>query len=116
MSFRIGTDIGGTFTDLTLSNDGVLVGRFKASTTPDDLSSGVLECVGLAAEHLDLTIEGLLGDTEVFVHGSTIATNAVLEGKVAHCGLICTKGTKYTLWRGEGRRSNIWTFNPALAR
>ena len=110
MSFRIGTDIGGTFTDLTLSNDGVLVGRFKASTTPDDLSSGVLECVGLAAEHLDLTIEGLLGDTEVFVHGSTIATNAVLEGKVAHCGLICTKGTKYTLWRGEGRRSNIFDF------
>ena len=110
MSFRIGTDIGGTFTDLTLSRDGVLVGRFKASTTPDDLATGVLECVGLAAEHLDLTIESLLGDTEVFVHGSTIATNAVLEGKVAHCGVICTQGTKYTLWRGEGRRSDIFDF------
>ena len=95
---------------LTLSRDGVLVGRFKASTTPDDLATGVLECVGLAAEHLDLTIESLLGDTEVFVHGSTIATNAVLEGKVAHCGVICTQGTKYTLWRGEGRRSDIFDF------
>ena len=110
MSFSIGTDIGGTFTDLTLSQDGVLVGRFKASTTPDDLAAGVLECIGLAAEHLDLIIETLLSDTEVFVHGSTIATNAVLEGKVAHCGVICTKGTKYTLWRGEGRRSDIFDF------
>lgn len=110
MSFRIGTDIGGTFTDLVLSQDGTLVGRFKASTTPGNFALGVLDCVGLAAQYLNLTVQELLADTQVFVHGSTIATNAVLESKVARCGVICTRGTKYTLWRGEGRRSNIFDF------
>jgi len=110
MSFRIGTDIGGTFTDLVLSEDGTLVGRFKSPTTPGNLSQGVLNCIELAAAALDRSVESLLGETEVLVHGSTTATNAVLEGKVAHCGVIVTRGTKYALWRGEGRRNEIFNF------
>ncbi|MBI4696063.1 MAG: hydantoinase/oxoprolinase family protein [Gammaproteobacteria bacterium] len=110
MSFRIGTDIGGTFTDLTLSRDGVLCGRFKSPTTPRKLSLGVLDCVALAAESLGLSTQTLLGATGIFVHGSTVATNAVLEGKVAKTGVLCTAGTKYTLWRGEGRRKAIFDF------
>ena len=110
MSFHIGTDIGGTFTDLTLSRDGVMVGRFKSPTTPGNLADGVLNCVALAADALALPVDTLLGDTDIFVHGSTIATNAVLEGKVARCGVIVTRGTKYTLWRGEGRRNDIFDF------
>ncbi len=110
MSFRIGTDIGGTFTDLTLSRDGELLGRFKSPTTPTRLADGVLTCVALAADASGLSAQQLLTDTEVFVHGSTIATNAVLEGKVARCGVIATRGTRYTLWRGEGRRSDIFDF------
>lgn len=110
MGFRIGTDIGGTFTDLVISRDGQLLGRHKSPTTPEDLSVGVLECVALAAAELGISTRALLGATEVFVHGSTVATNAVLEGKVANCGVICTRGTRYTLWRGEGRRRNIFDF------
>lgn len=110
MSFRIGTDVGGTFTDLTLSEDGVLVGRFKSPTTPRNLSHGVLNCIELAARALERSVEDLLGDTEVLVHGSTTATNAVLEGKVARCGVIVTRGTKFALWRGEGRRNDIFDF------
>ena len=83
MGFRIGTDIGGTFTDLSIACDGVLVGRFKSPSTPGRLSAGGMDCVQLAADALALGVEDLLSDTEVFVHGSTVATNAVLEGKVA---------------------------------
>ena len=110
MGYRIGTDIGGTFTDLSIARDDVLVGRFKSPSTPGRLSEGVMACVQLAADSLALTVEDLLGDTEVFVHGSTVATNAVLEGKVAKTGVLCTRGTKYTLWRGEGRRKDIFDF------
>ena len=110
MGFRIATDIGGTFTDLSIARDDVLVGRFKSPSTPGRLSEGVLSCVQLAAESLSLGVEELLADTEVFVHGSTVATNAVLEGKVAKTGVLCTRGTKYTLWRGEGRRNDIFNF------
>ncbi len=114
MKYRIGTDIGGTFTDLTISQGNELVGKFKSQTTPENLYEGVLDCIDQAATSIGLTSSALLGDTEVFVHGSTVATNAVLEGKVARCGVICTRGTRYTLWRGEGRRSNIFDFtNPA---
>ena len=110
MGYRIGTDIGGTFTDLSIARDGELVGRFKSPTTPNRLSDGVLSCVQLAADSINITLESLLDDTEVFVHGSTVATNAVIEGRVAKTGLLCTQGTKYTLWRGEGRRNNVFDF------
>ena len=114
MSYRIGTDIGGTFTDLTISEGDTLVGTFKSPTTPAHLYEGVLNCVELAANAIGLSPSALLADTEVFVHGSTVATNAVLEGKVARCGVICTRGTRHTLWRGEGRRTEIFDFtNPA---
>lgn len=113
MSYRIGTDIGGTFTDLVVSHDGALVGRFKSPTTPHDLAAGVLDCVTLAADALGITLQRLLAETDVLVHGSTVATNAVLEGKVAKCGVLCTAGTQYTLWRGEGRRRNIFDFTSA---
>jgi len=114
MKYRIGTDIGGTFTDLTVSQGDELVGKFKSPTTPEHLYLGVLDCIEQAASSIGLTSSKLLAETEVFVHGSTVATNAILEGKVARCGVICTRGTRYTLWRGEGRRSNIFDFtNPA---
>lgn len=110
MSFRIGSDIGGTFTDLTISRDGILIGRYKSPSTPENLSDGIYNCLTLAAEELAKPVDYILSNTDVFVHGSTVATNAVLEDKVAKVGVLCTKGTKYTLWRGEGRRKDIFDF------
>ena len=110
MSYQIGTDIGGTFTDLVLARDGQLLGRYKSPTTPEALSRGVLDCLALAAHGADSDISGLLKNTDVFMHGSTVATNAVLEQRGAQCGVICTRGTQYTLWRGEGRRRDIFNF------
>jgi len=110
MGYRISVDVGGTFTDLTIAEGATLLARHKSATTPEDLTEGVFDCLRLAAEDLVLDLSELLGRTEVFIHASTTATNAVLEGKGVKTGVICTRGTKYTLWRGEGRRLNIFNF------
>jgi N-methylhydantoinase A len=110
MGYRISVDVGGTFTDLTIAYEDILMGRYKSPTTPQYLTQGVFNCLGLAAADLKIEIEDLLSQTDVFVHGSTIATNTMLEDKGAKCGVICTKGTKYTLWKGEGRRKDIFNF------
>ncbi len=110
MGYRISVDVGGTFTDLTLADEDVLLGRHKSPTTPEDLTQGVLNCIGLAGDSLNISAEDLLKGTDVFIHGSTTATNAILEGKGVKCGVICTQGTKYTLWRGEGRRQDIFNY------
>ena len=89
MAHRLGVDVGGTFTDLLLFNDANgQFWRFKTPSTPHDQSEGVM--VGVQA------ICGLAGiaakDIDVFLHGTTVATNAVLEGKGARVGLIVTQG------------------------
>ena len=98
MGYRISVDVGGTFTDLTIADGKAFVGRHKSPTTSEDLTQGVFNCLKLAGEYLKISLQELLDKTDVFVHGSTTATNAVLEGKGAKCGLICTRGTKYSLW------------------
>lgn len=110
MGYRISVDVGGTFTDLTIADENILLGRYKSPTTPEDLTKGIFDCLSLAAAGLKISIEDLLSNTDVFIHGSTTATNAVLEGKGVKTGIICTKGTKYTLWRGEGRRLDLFNF------
>ncbi|MCF8069782.1 MAG: hydantoinase/oxoprolinase family protein [Desulfobacterales bacterium] len=110
MGYKISVDVGGTFTDLTISDEDKLLGRHKSPTTPEDLTQGVLNCIGLAGDRLNISTAELLSQTDVFIHGSTIATNAILEKKGVKCGVICTKGTKYTLWRGEGRRKDLFNY------
>ena len=87
---RIGVDIGGTFTDLVTvdSSTGVLA-MSKSFTTPADRTDGVLEVL----------VEGgvALGDVSQFVHGTTTATNAVVERKGGRVGLISTAGFRDTL-------------------
>ena len=110
MGYRISVDVGGTFTDLTLADGKAFAGRHKSPTTPEDLTQGVFNCLRLASEDLKISLQELLSKADVFIHGSTTATNAVLEERGAKCGLICTEGTKYTLWKGEGRRLNMFDF------
>jgi N-methylhydantoinase A len=93
----VASDIGGTFTDtVTIDSDGS-VGRYKAPTVPDDPAAGVLETLELAAADAGVPIEELLGRVKLFAHGTTVATNAMLEGKRATVGLIQTRGFGDTL-------------------
>jgi N-methylhydantoinase A len=92
IAFRIGIDIGGTFTDAIVLDGAGNTRLFKVSSTPEDLSIGVMETLDKAARSCGLTMQEFLGQTEMIVHGTTVATNTFLQFKGAKTGLICTKG------------------------
>lgn len=98
---RAGVDVGGTFTDLVAIREGVVtVG--KIPSTPDDPGRGVLD--GLAA----LGVER----ASAIVHGSTVATNAILERKGALTALITTAGFRDVLEIGRQNRPNLYALEP----
>lgn len=89
MGYRLGVDVGGTFTDLLLLEEES--GRFwrhKTPSTPHDSSVGILNGVEAICANAEVTPQQI----EFFLHGTTVATNAVLEGKGARVGLIVTEG------------------------
>lgn len=89
MGFRLGVDVGGTFTDLLLfDEDSGDFWRHKTPSTPHDSSEGILAGVAAICEKAGVTPAAI----DVFLHGTTVATNAVLEGKGARVGLITTEG------------------------
>ena len=89
MAYRLGIDIGGTFTDATLINEATgEIFISKVSSTPKDHSLGLMEAV-----HRILR-ENKVGAEEVtyLVHGTTVATNSIIEGKIARTGFVTTEG------------------------
>jgi len=85
-------DIGGTFTDCVVADEHGGRTVSKAPSTPGSLQDGVLEAVGVNAEQLGISRPQLLAATDLFVHGTTQATNAMLTRTGARTGLITTKG------------------------
>ncbi|MFN4087989.1 MAG: hydantoinase/oxoprolinase family protein [Alphaproteobacteria bacterium] len=106
--FRIGVDVGGTFTDLVLVDATGSVRAFKAPSVPGNPTEGVLAAVKLAADAVGRDMAGLLHDTGLFVHGSTIATNTLLEKKGAAVGLLTTRGFRDSLEIRRGLREDVW--------
>ena len=105
---RIGVDVGGTFTDLVVERDDGAIAVFKVPSVPRDPSQGVLDAVAAAARGLDLPVADLLGRCRWFVHGSTVATNTVLERKGARVGLLTTAGFRDSLEIRRSLRDNPW--------
>jgi N-methylhydantoinase A len=97
----LGIDVGGTFTDLFYSGDGIAVDAvLKVPSTPDDPSRGLidaLQAAGIAPSALD-----------IILHGTTIATNAVIERKGARCALITTAGFRDILELGRRDRQRMY--------
>ncbi len=89
MTYRLGVDVGGTFTDLLLFDESTgAFWRHKTPSTPHDSSEGILNGVKAITELAGVSAQ----DISYFLHGTTVATNAVLEGKGAKVGLIVTEG------------------------
>jgi N-methylhydantoinase A len=89
MGYRLGVDVGGTFTDLLLFDDSSgAFWRHKTPSTPHDSSEGILTGVQRVCAEAGIAPS----DVEIFLHGTTVATNAVLEGKGARVGLVTTQG------------------------
>jgi N-methylhydantoinase A len=90
--YRIGVDVGGTFTDLVAVDEAGRVVLAKSASTPMDPSIGVMDGLTLLAQALGTDLPSLLKETERVVHGTTVATNALLERKGAKAGLLTTEG------------------------
>jgi N-methylhydantoinase A len=100
--YRIGVDVGGTFTDVVcIGADGETL-LAKAATTPHDQSEGVLDGLRILAATLHLTLAELLDVTERLVHGTTVATNALLERRTARVALLTTEGHRDIIEMREG--------------
>ncbi len=102
MTYRIGIDVGGTFTDVVcIGSDGATM-LAKAASTPADQSEGVIAGLVALADLLGLTLPELLERTERIVHGTTVATNALLERRGAKVALLTTKGHRDVIEMREG--------------
>lgn len=104
--FQIGIDIGGTHTDAVVISDGGDHVVAKAPSTPDDFSEGVIDSLRVAADEIGTSVEDLLEATDVFVNGSTVATNVIAQLNGADTGLITTRGFEDTLRIARSARRN----------
>ena len=106
---RVGVDIGGTFTDLQIfdARDGRIV-AYKLPTTPEDPSIALVEGIKAAGQRYGFT----LSDVGYLMHGTTIATNAVLERKLPPGALVTTAGFEDVLEIGRHYRRDIYSTHP----
>ena len=111
--YRIGIDIGGTFTDLVAVDRGGRTWIAKAPSTPADQSAGVLDGLERLAAAMELGLPALLARTERIVHGTTVATNAILERKGAAVGLLTTEGHRDVLEMREGLKPDRYNLRLA---
>jgi len=113
MTYTIGIDVGGTFTDIVVSSPDGRTITAKAASTPRDQSDGVLDGLGLAAQAVGLDTAGLLSATSRIVHGTTVATNALLEGKAARVGMLTTEGHRDIIEMREGLKPDRYNLRMA---
>src|SRR3954467_6357468 len=99
----LGVDVGGTFTDAVLAVGGRLV-TAKAPTTPEDQSEGVLNAVTAVLERAGESAENV----EEFAHGTTAATNALLEGKGAKTVFVATEGFEDIVELARQARADLY--------
>jgi N-methylhydantoinase A len=104
--YRIGVDVGGTFTDLVAVDELGRASLAKVPSTPEDPSIGVLDGLGSLAAGLGFELPALLAQTERIVHGTTVATNALLEHKGAKVGLLTTEGHRDVIEMREGLKDD----------
>lgn len=101
MGTVVGIDVGGTFTDLYLSRDGGQTAEIvKVPSIPKDPSKGVIDVLEAAR------VSG--AEMEALVHGTTIATNAIIERRGARCALVTTKGFRDVLELGRRDRPAMY--------
>ena len=90
--YRIGIDVGGTFTDLVARRPDGTVVLEKAPTTPSDQSQGVLAALGRLADAEGTDVASLLNQADGIVHGTTTGDNTMIQMTGAKAGLIVTEG------------------------
>ena len=102
MMFRIGVDVGGTYTDLVATDETGRTVFAKSPSTPADQSIGVMAGLDELARRLNVSRAEMLAATDRLVHGTTVATNALLERKGAKVALLTTEGHRDVIEMREG--------------
>lgn len=111
---RFAVDTGGTFTDLIVEDDSGGLRMYKASTTPENPVRGVRAAIDTASADLEVETRALLGRADLLVHGTTIATNAILTRRTAKTAFLTTRGHRDILVIREGGRIGLSTFDYAI--
>lgn len=107
MGYRVGIDIGGTFTDFALLK-GTEVRLHKNLTTPEDRSIGVMQGLRRLADLEGLSLADFLAACDAIVHGTTVADNTLIEMDGAVTGLLATEGFRDELEYRRGFKEDIW--------
>ena len=102
--YRVGVDIGGTFTDVVVASDSGEIVRAKALTTPCDYTEGVLAAVANASHQLGTTLGRLVAGCSAFVNGTTVVTNTIAQQRGRRVGLLTTRGFKHQVYIHRGVR------------
>ena len=108
MTYSICIDIGGTFTDCIVFEHGRDLSIFKSPSTPGEFEKGFIDVLKIAAENYGGPLDSFLSEVDYIVHGTTVATNALVEGKVAEVGLICNEGHPDVLTLREAPRKRAF--------
>ncbi|GGJ71675.1 hydantoinase/oxoprolinase family protein [Streptomyces brasiliensis] len=105
MSYALGIDVGGTFTDAVASDGAGRIVSAKTPTTPPHREVGVMRAIEDIAGELGIGVGELLSQTDYIAHGTTASINALVQGQVADVGLIATKGHRDAIYimNAEGR-------------
>ena len=108
MGYRIGVDIGGTFTDIVCVTPNGEVIIDKALTTPQDRSLGVMTGLDQLAQRLGMSVQEFCKQIDVFAHGSTVADNTMIEMNGAVTGLLTTRGHRDEIELRRCFKEEIW--------
>lgn len=109
--YIVAVDVGGTCTDCVVTSDEQAIHFGKALSTPPNFARGVLDSVRATAANMGLTLERLLGESRLFLHGSTVVDNTIFERAGARTGLITTAGFEDTLLVTRGAYGR-WSGQP----
>lgn len=111
-TYRIGIDVGGTFTDLVLVRPDRSIYLDKVATTPKDQSRAIITGLRRLARHEGISLKQLLASTERIVHGTTAADNTMIQMNGARTGLITSDGHRDEIELRRGYKEDIW--DPSL--
>src|SRR3989441_6732083 len=104
MSYLVGIDIGGTFTDCAIVDRAGKLLTTKVPSTPPDFSRGMLDALGAGAQVLGLSLDDFCRDIAFLSHGTTVGTNTIIQKKGARVGLITTRGHEDAIHIMRGSR------------
>src|SRR3954462_2611389 len=104
MSYLVGIDIGGTFTDCAIVDRAGKLLTTKVPSTPQDFSRGMMDALGAGAEALGVSLDDFCRDISFLSHGTTVGTNTIIQKRGAKVGLITTKGHEDAIHIMRGSR------------